>query len=66
MDGGDLFDFSANQGTGEVDLDLDIEEVIRQQLAALQEVTVSLGTWVIGKKSALNLIRQMGAFVEKR
>lgn len=42
MDGGDLFDFSANQGTGEVDLDLDIEEVIRQQLAALEEVNVSL------------------------
>ncbi len=42
MDADDLFDFSANKGTGEVDLDLDIEEVIRQQLASLQEVTVRI------------------------
>ncbi len=62
MDAGDLFDFSANKGTGEVDLDLDIEEVIRQQLASLQEVTVriSLNLLVFDRKG-FRLMNQMGA-----
>jgi hypothetical protein len=62
MDGGDLFDFSANQGTGEVDLDLDIEEVIRQQLAALEEVTVRYLVKLKWGKDRANTNRQMGAY----